>query len=288
MIKLSAFVLSGLFISQMAFAQAVTPTSVVVCRDKQCAAASQSMTREYLYNQLVSFFENNAGQNVLFCEADQIHRVCYENGIRFKTQVGLTPAVATIESAKVLRVKTVKNSPATDIAFDYDISLNETKPRCEAALTRLRVSSADTIRMESGKFDCKFSSLGKTALNTMFAVDYIDFDYGLIGAHYVIGASQASKGGAEGYMLMRFSSLADVDNSFTQKDKAELEKLKIQASELKRKVKSLKQDLRVNRKNFEDESEDKIGQPVYVEKPSESDDAVPSGTVQIFPVDAEH
>jgi hypothetical protein len=248
----SVLALSAFALAQNAWAQAVTPTSVVVCRERQCAAASQTMTREFLYNQLVSFFENNVGQPVLLCEADQVHRVCYENGLEFNVMAGITPAKVFVESAKILDVKPALASSALEMSFDYEMSLNnDARFSCQAAVSRMKVSSADTIRIETSGFNCDFTAQARTLVNMTYSIDYIDLDYGLIGAHYVIGTSQASKGGGVGYALLRFNSLQDNPNSFAKQDLAEYEKLKEENKLLKEDKAELSDSLEQQKSSYE-------------------------------------
>ena len=320
----SVLALSAFVLAQNASAQAITPTSVVVCRDRQCAAASQTMTREFLYNQLVSFFENNVGQPVLLCEADQVHRVCYENGLEFNVMSGITPVKVFVESAKILDVKPAHRSSALEMSFDYTMTLNnDTRPSCQAAVSRMKVSSADSIRIETPGFNCDFTAQGRTAVNMTYSVDYIDLDYGLIGAHYTIGTSQVSRGGGVGYALLRFTSLQNDDNSFEKQDIAEYEKLREENKVLQGDKAALQEHIQNQKESYEKAlmnargqipSIHEVGRPVYMNskeaapsprpapkgpvsatpRPASggalnaeeavSSDSIPAGTVQIFPI----
>ena len=41
-------------------------------------------------------------------------------------------------------------------------------------------------------------------INNIYNIDYIDLDYGIIGAYYSTGMTGASNGGNNGYVLMKF------------------------------------------------------------------------------------
>ena len=47
------------------------------------------------------------------------------------------------------------------------------------------------------------TTISTTNIKTLFAIDYIDLDYGFIGGYYSIGLSGPAYGGGNGYMLIR-------------------------------------------------------------------------------------
>ena len=47
------------------------------------------------------------------------------------------------------------------------------------------------------------TTISSTNIKTLFAIDYIDLDYGFIGGYYSIGLSGPAYGGGNGYMLLR-------------------------------------------------------------------------------------
>ena len=57
--------------------------------------------------------------------------------------------------------------------------------------------------MEDNGYTCKMTTIGNTIVSTMFAIDYIDLDYGYIGGYYSIGLSGPAYGGGSGYMIIR-------------------------------------------------------------------------------------
>jgi hypothetical protein len=57
-------------------------------------------------------------------------------------------------------------------------------------------------------FACKFTTIGKTTLSMFYSINYLDLDYGIVGAYYSVGSSGPAIGGGNGYMLMRFKNNA--------------------------------------------------------------------------------
>lgn len=47
------------------------------------------------------------------------------------------------------------------------------------------------------------TAIGQSTVKTVFAIDYIDLDYGYIGGSYSVGISGPAYGGGNGYMLLR-------------------------------------------------------------------------------------
>ncbi len=181
-----------------------TPYSILICRSKQCAKAEYSMTREFLYNRLVKLFESNLNKDVLLCEADPVSRVCYNHGIRVPAQTSMFNVDIKIPSARVLDAKLLKGETALDLIFDYSVDINNMRAVCQSSVTRLSVDFIDKVQMLSPGFDCRFTTTGNSALNASYNIDYVDFDYGTIGAYYTIGVGESVRGGATGYTLMRF------------------------------------------------------------------------------------
>ncbi|MBS5861316.1 hypothetical protein KID03_07775 [bacterium] len=57
--------------------------------------------------------------------------------------------------------------------------------------------------MEDAGYTCKMTAIGQSTVKTVFAIDYIDLDYGYIGGSYSVGISGPAYGGGNGYMLLR-------------------------------------------------------------------------------------
>ena len=184
------------------------PSSVIVCRSQQCAPARASMTREFLYNSLLNLFDNNLDSTVLICDADPASRMCFENYIQFNIKAGVTPATVVIDSAKLLSVKLRKEEQIIDIVLDYNMHYNAIRPTCLTSKSGLFVKSPDYVLMEDTGYVCKFTTTSDSMISTVFAIDYVDLDYGVIGLNYSFGVAGPAYGGGTGYMLMRFQKNA--------------------------------------------------------------------------------
>ena len=77
------------------------PDSIIVCRSKQCAPANLSMSAEYIYNSLISLFQNNNHHTALICQGNETTHSCIETYISMPITVGITPAYAYIDSVKI-------------------------------------------------------------------------------------------------------------------------------------------------------------------------------------------
>lgn len=181
------------------------PNSVVVCRAKQCAPAKISMSSEYIYNSLTHLLTNNNRTKALICEGSPGSHVCTETFITLPIKVGMTPAHMYIDSVKITDVQIAKGTPQINLVLNYNVTFNGQTPECSSAKTLLYVKNADNIIMEDAGYNCKMTSIGMTSVKTLFAIDYIDLDYGYIGGHYSIGLSGPANGGGTGYMLIRLS-----------------------------------------------------------------------------------
>ena len=189
----------------------VTPkaaSSVIICRSQQCAPARTNMTREFLYNSLLNLFDNNLDSTVLICDADPASRMCFENYIQFNIKAGVTPATVVIDSAKLLSVKLRKEEQIIDIVLDYNMHYNAIRPACLTSKSGLFVKSPDYVLMEDTGYACKFTTTADSLISTVFAIDYVDLDYGVIGMNYSFDVAGPAYGGGTGYMLMRFQKNA--------------------------------------------------------------------------------
>ncbi|MFV0626736.1 MAG: hypothetical protein ACK5N8_05255 [Alphaproteobacteria bacterium] len=205
---LATLLVTGCYFSESRDAQIESmrlkmPTSVVVCRAKECAPSKLSMSGEYIFNSLTHLLTNNNRQKALICEANAANRVCTENFITLPIRVGITPAYMYIDSVKITDVSIVKGSPQINLVLNYNVTYNGQTPECSASRTLLYVKNSDNIIMEDGGYSCKMTTIGSTTVKTLFMVDYIDLDYGYIGGFYSVGLSGPANGGGTGYMLIR-------------------------------------------------------------------------------------
>ncbi len=211
----------GLSCCSSIWAQVSVTDAVLVCRSRQCAEASQMMTREFLYNQLGSLLENNIGKSVLFCDADPNTHVCLNSSLNFDVLTGVTKGVVDIPSVTLLDAKACPDYSGYTFILDYKISVNEIYPECQAGLSKMAIVTTDDISIETPGFECRFTENGITALNASYEIDYIDFDYGILGATYTLAAGQVSKGGKTGYMLIRFKNISNDMNELRGGDCSE-------------------------------------------------------------------
>lgn len=179
------------------------PSSVVVCRNKQCAAAKLSMSREYIYNSLLHLFDNNNHKTALICSADSGSHICIESYISMPVTVGVTPAYAYIDSVKITDVSVGKGNAKLGLILNYNVTYNGQTPDCVPAKSIMYVKNVNNIILEDSGYNCKMTTIGQTTIKTVFAIDYIDLDFGFIGGYYSIGFSGPAYGGGSGYMLLR-------------------------------------------------------------------------------------
>ena len=179
------------------------PGSVVVCRAKQCAPAKISMSKEYIYNSLMHLLDNNAQNKALICSADPSSHVCTENYITLPITVGVTPANMYIDDVKITDVSASLGNKSLNLVLNYNVTYNGQYPTCKPAETLVYVKNSNNIILEDAGYACKMTTIGNTTIKTLFAIDYIDLDYGYIGGYYSIGLSGPAYGGGSGYMLLR-------------------------------------------------------------------------------------
>ena len=179
------------------------PSSVIVCRTKQCAPAKLSMSREYIHNSLLHLLQNNNRQTGMVCEADPGSHTCTENYIQLPITIGIVPGYFYIDSFKLTDVSVAKDNTQINLVINYNVTYNGQTPDCLPAQTVLFAKSTSNIIMEDPGYMCKMNAIGQTSIKTVFSIDYIDLDYGYIGGYYSIGLSGPSYGGGTGYILLR-------------------------------------------------------------------------------------
>ncbi|MBP1532456.1 MAG: hypothetical protein ILA52_03045, partial [Alphaproteobacteria bacterium] len=180
------------------------PSSIVVCRSKQCAPAKLSMSKEYIYNTLLQMLDSNARQKALVCQANAGTHTCTEEYLSIPVTVGITPAYMYIDDVKIADVSiNPQNTMALNLLLNWGVSYNGQTPTCRPSKTLLYAKNVNNIIMEDNGYDCKMTTIGTTSVKTMFAIDYIDLDYGYIGGFYSIGLSGPAFGGGSGYMMLR-------------------------------------------------------------------------------------
>ena len=180
------------------------PSSVVVCRSKQCAPAKLSMSKEYIYNTLLHMFDSNARQKALVCAADANTHACTEQYVSIPVTIGVTPGFVYIDDVKIADVSiNEQNTMAMNLMLNWGVTDNGQTPVCRPSKTVVFAKNVNNVIMEDGGYDCKMTTIGTSTIRTMFAIDYIDVDFGYIGGFYSIGVSGPAYGGGNGYLLLR-------------------------------------------------------------------------------------
>lgn len=179
------------------------PSSIIVCRSKQCAPAKLSMSREYIYNSLLQLFENNNHQTALVCQANSAARTCTENYITMPIKVGVTPAYMYIDSVKITDVLVGRKNQQVNLILNYNVTYNGQSGECAPARSVLFARNINHVLLEDIGYRCKMTTIGYSTIKTVFSIDYIDLDFGFIGGYYSIGMSGTAYGGGSGYMLLR-------------------------------------------------------------------------------------
>ena len=188
---------------EMEPAQVRAPSSIVVCRSHQCAPAKLSMSKEYVYNSLLHLFDNNNYQKILICQADPHAHTCLENYITLPITAGITPTNAYIDSVRITDVIIGKGANKINLVLNYNVTYGGQTPDCTPSKSILFAKNVNHVLLEDAGYTCKMTTIGQSTIKTVFAIDYIDLDYGYIGGYYSIGVSGPAYGGGSGYMILR-------------------------------------------------------------------------------------
>ncbi len=204
----SAFMVMG-FGAQVAAQGFYNP--LLICRAHQCAASTYAFSKSFLFNALEKMMTDNIGHSIRVCDADPYTHACLRYGVRIPAQASFAQANITIPEIYLSDVKLSPKEATLNMVWDYRVKVNTTYPRCSAASTQLSVPFVNKVQLRSAEFGCGMTETGRSLLNATYDVDYIDFDYGLIGAYYTIGTAGTVRGGRSGYVLMAFGAKTTVD-----------------------------------------------------------------------------
>ena len=189
---------------QKAQPQVKIPSSIIVCRSKQCAPAKLSQSKEYIFNTLLHMLDSNARQKALTCEGNAQTHACTEEYVSVPITVGVTPAYMYIDAVKITDVSiNPQNTMALNLILNWNVTYNGQTPTCRPSKTLLHVKNVNNVLLQDNGYTCRMTTIGTTTIQTMFAIDYIDMDYGYIGGFYSIGLSGPAFGGGNGYMMLR-------------------------------------------------------------------------------------
>ena len=128
------------------------PSSVVVCRQRQCAPAKLSMSKEYIYNSLLHLLDNNSQNKALLCRADAASHICTQNYLTIPVTVGVTPANMYIDNVKITDVSASIGKNSLDVILNYNVTYNGQTPTCKPAKSLVYVKNANNIIIKFGRF----------------------------------------------------------------------------------------------------------------------------------------
>ncbi len=177
---------------------------IVICRQKGCTQLNDKMTKNYLFNSIANLLYVNNKTKVYLCEANTNTRACLSNGLKYAVNIGGTAGVIYIPSLTITDVSFSKNLKRINFMFSYDLYANGLKSFCTSSFNTIEISENKQALIRDNNYKCQLTSdLPSTSYN-IYNIDYIDLDYGIIGAYYSTGMSGASHGGHTGYVLMKF------------------------------------------------------------------------------------
>lgn len=177
---------------------------IVICRQKGCTELNDKMTQNFLFNSLANLLYINDKTKIYLCEANTYTRACTSNGLKYAVNIGGTAGVIYIPSLTITDVSFSKNLKRINFMLSYDLYANGLKSFCTSAHNTIEISANKQALIRDNNYNCQLTSdLPSTSYN-IYNIDYIDLDYGIIGAYYSTGMTGASNGGNNGYVLMKF------------------------------------------------------------------------------------
>lgn len=175
----------------------------VICRDFNCTRLNTRMTRTFLFNSLANMFLTNMHSRVYICEADPFSRSCLQSGISFPVRSGIANALVKIPKATVSQVNLSTGLSRATATLNYEFLINGVKRTCEPTVMDISVPNSYQATLMNREFSCNLTSNGASHISLLLNVDYIDLDYGLIGAYYSLGLDGSTMGGANGYAVFK-------------------------------------------------------------------------------------
>lgn len=175
----------------------------VICRDFNCTQLNDRITRTFLFNSLSTMFLTNANSRLYICEADPFSRSCLQSGISFPVRSGIANALVKIPKATISQVNLSTGLSRANATMTYEFLINGIKHTCEPTMMDISVPNNTQAILTNQEFACNLTSDGMTNISLLLSVDYIDLDYGLIGAYYSVGLQGPTTGGANGYLVFK-------------------------------------------------------------------------------------
>lgn len=180
-----------------------TERPTVICRDFNCTRLNNRITRTFLFNSLSNMLLTNAHSRIYICEADPFSRSCLQSGISFPVRSGIANALVKIPKATISQVNLTTGLSRATATMTYEFLVNGIKHTCEPTIMDISVPNNTQATLMNREFACNLTSDGMSNISLLLSVDYIDLDYGLIGAYYSLGMQGPATGGARGYLVFK-------------------------------------------------------------------------------------
>lgn len=180
-----------------------TERPTVICRDFNCTRLNNRITRTFLFNSLANMFMTNAHSRLYICEADPFSRSCLQSGISFPVRSGIANALVKIPKATISQVNLSTGLSRATTTMTYEFLVNGIQRNCEPTVMDISVPNNSQATLTNREFACNLTSDGMSNISLLLSVDYIDLDYGLIGAYYSVGLQGPASGGANGYLVFK-------------------------------------------------------------------------------------
>ena len=180
-----------------------TERPTVICRDFNCTRLNNRITRTFLFNSLANMLLTNAHSRIYICEADPFSRSCLQSGISFPVRAGIANALVKIPKATVSQVNLSTGLSRATATMTYEFLVNGIKHTCEPTIMDISVPNNSQATLTNREFACNLTNDGMSNISLLLSVDYIDLDYGLIGAYYSLGLQGPTTGGTRGYAVFK-------------------------------------------------------------------------------------
>ncbi len=180
-----------------------TERPTVICRDFNCTRLNNRITRTFLFNSLSNMLLTNAHSRIYICEADPFSRSCLQSGISFPVRSGIANALVKIPKVTISQVNLTTGLSRATATMTYEFLVNGIKHTCEPTIMDISVPNNTQATLMNREFACNLTSDGMSNISLLLSVDYIDLDYGLIGAYYSLGMQGPATGGARGYLVFK-------------------------------------------------------------------------------------
>jgi len=180
-----------------------TERPTIICRDFNCTRLNNRITRTFLFNSLSNMLMTNAHSRIYICEADPFSRSCLQSGISFPVRAGVANALVKIPKATISQVNLSTGLSRATATMTYEFLINGIKHTCEPTIMDISVPNNSQATLMNREFACNLTSDGMSNVSLLFNVDYIDLDYGLIGAYYSLGLQGPTTGAATGYLVFK-------------------------------------------------------------------------------------